>query len=201
MTALRLYCRTWPQIGFALLLLAPSAAICGGLLPFELRFEALLAVSLLCLRVAVVAGWSAAELGLAAPRALGDWRGVAAATVALLAFLALEGHFVTEMRPQPDWLRFAPFYALVSSPCQEIVCRSIPKLIADQLNWSGLKYVLFSATVFSLMHLAYGDTLLLANTFVAGLAWATIYHSTRNVWPIAASHAAVGTTAFWLGVA
>lgn len=58
-----------------------------------------------------------------------------------------------------------------------------------------------SAAVFPLMHWAYGDTLLLANTFFAGPVWAGAYLVTRNIWPIVASHAAVGTFAFWVGAA
>jgi membrane protease YdiL (CAAX protease family) len=90
---------------------------------------------------------------------------------------------------------------LVSSPCQEVVCRSIPKLLADRLQMSGRNYVLFSSAVFSLMHAAYGDPVLLANTFLAGIAWSTAYLFTRNVWPLTASHAAVGSFAFWIGLA
>ena len=66
---------------------------------------------------------------------------------------------------------------------------------------SGPHYVLFSSVVFSLMHNGYGDPVLLVNTFFAGLAWATAYLITRNIWPLIFSHAAVGTLAFALGVA
>jgi membrane protease YdiL (CAAX protease family) len=82
-----------------------------------------------------------------------------------------------------------------------VVCRSIPKLLADRLQMSGRNYVLFSSVIFSLMHGAYGDPVLLANTFFAGLAWGGAYLLTRNIWPLIVSHAAVGMLAFWLGVA
>lgn len=190
-----------PLIGFALLLLTPGVAIRFGLIPFDMRFEALLLVSALCIGLVVAAGYSAAELGLRTPWVMRHWLVSALVTIGVGAAIYLEAKFFPTSRPQPDWMKFAPFYVLVSSPCQELVCRSIPKLITDKLNMSGANYMLFSAATFSLMHVAYGDALLLANTFFVGLVWAAAYQVTRNVWPVAASHAAVGTFAFWLGVA
>ncbi|WP_330082608.1 CPBP family intramembrane glutamic endopeptidase [Methylocystis iwaonis] len=201
MTALRRIHDSWPLLGFALLLLVPSLAIRCGLLPFDMRFEALLAISLLCIGLCFLAGYSIAELGLHAPWVARHWLGCGVATLGIGAALYFESLYFPTDRQQPDWMRFAPFYVLISSPCQELVCRAIPKLIADRLQISGANYVLFSAATFSLMHLAYGDALLLANTFFVGLVWATAYRLTRNIWPVAASHAAVGSLAFWLGIA
>ncbi|MGJ0509453.1 MAG: CPBP family intramembrane glutamic endopeptidase [Methylocystis sp.] len=188
-------------VGFALLLLAPGIAIRLGLLPFDLRFGVLIAVSVLCIGLCFLAGYRGAELGLAGPWVARHWLGCGLVTVLIGAAIYVEAQFLPAARRQPDWVRFAPFYVMISSPCQELVFRSIPKLITDRLRLSGVKYMLFSAVTFSLMHIAYGDPLLLANTFVAGLAWAGAYLVTQNIWPIAASHAAVGSLAFWLGVA
>lgn len=188
-------------MAFSTLLLLPGIAVRSGLMSFDYRFVALLAVSALCIGACYFLGFTRQELGLGAPAAARHWLGGALITAALTAFIALETHFVGESRPQPEWLAFAPFYVLVSSPCQEIVCRAIPLLLAQRLRMTGRAYVLFSAAIFSLMHWAYGDALLLANTFFAGLAWAGAYFVTRNIWPVVASHAAVGTFAFWMGVA
>ncbi|KAF0124372.1 MAG: abortive infection protein [Methylocystaceae bacterium] len=190
-----------PLIGFVLLLLAPSLAIAAGALSFQIRFEALLVVSVLCIAACVLGGYSFAELGLGAPRGGRAWLICGALTCLLLAGIVVEAQFLNHSAAEPNWVAFAPFYVLVSSPCQEIVCRSVPKLIADRLQMSGRNYVLFSSAVFSLMHGAYGDPVLLANTFLAGVAWSTAYLFTRNVWPLTASHAAVGSFAFWIGVA
>jgi hypothetical protein len=190
-----------PLIGFALLLLTPGVAIRCGVIPFDMRFEALLIVSALCVGLCVVAGYSSAELGLREPWVARHWVVCALVTLGVGAAVYLEAQFFSAGREQPDWMKFAPFYVLVSSPCQELVCRSIPKLISDKLQMSGVNYMLFSAATFSLTHVAYGDALLLWNTFFVGLVWAAAYQATRNVWPVAASHAAVGTFAFWLGIA
>jgi len=190
-----------PLLGFVLLLLTPGAAMRYGLLSFDLRFEALMTVSGLCIVSCVLAGYSSAELGLAEPWVARHWLGCGAITVLLAFSILIEKQFFPSGRNTPDWVSFAPFYVLVSSPCQEIVCRSIPKLLTDRLQLSGPNYVLFSSTAFSLMHVAYGDPLLLLNTFFAGIVWATAYLLTRNIWPLVASHAALGTLAFWLGVA
>lgn len=190
-----------PLLAFLLLLLAPSLAIRSGALSFNFRFEALLVVSMLCVAACVLGGFSLAELGLGAPRVARHWLICGALTALLLAGVVIEAQFLSLSNPPPNWIAFAPFYALVSSPCQEIVCRSVPKLITDRLQMSERQYVLFSSAVFSLMHCAYSDPILLANTFLAGLAWSMAYLFTRNVWPLAASHAAVGSFAFWIGVA
>ncbi len=77
--------------------------------------------------------------------------------------------------PAPNWLRFAPFYVLVSSPLQEISCRAIPRLIAERLGANATSYAVFSSLLFSLMHFAYGDAALLINTFFAGVVWSVTY--------------------------
>jgi membrane protease YdiL (CAAX protease family) len=59
----------------------------------------------------------------------------------------------------------------------------------------------FSSTIFSLMHIGYGDGVLLLNTFIVGLAWSSLYLVTRSIWPLSLSHATIGTLAFSLGVA
>lgn len=189
-----------PLMAFSFLLLLPGIAVRSGMLSFDLRFEALLIVSALCIGACVLAGYSWSELGFGTPWIARHWVGGIALTLVLGLLILLEARFRSG-QPQPDWVTFAPFYVLVSSPCQEVVCRAIPKLIADRAQMSGRSYILFSAAVFSLMHSAYGDSLLLVNTFFAGLAWGAAYLVTRNIWPLMASHAAVGTFAFWLGVA
>ena len=201
MTALRRIYDNWLLLGFALLLVAPGVAIRLGLLPFELRFEVMLAISALAIALSLFAGNSAAELGLRTPHFLRHWLGCGLITLVIGMAIYAEASFFQTDRAQPDWMKFAPFYILVSAPCQELVCRAIPKIIADRLQMSGGRYVLFSAAVFSLMHIPYGDPMLLANTFVVGLAWAGAYLTTRNIWPVVVSHAAVGSFAFWLGIA
>jgi membrane protease YdiL (CAAX protease family) len=101
----------------------------------------------------------------------------------------------------PAWLSFAPFYVLVSSPCQEVMCRAIPKLLTDRLQTSGWAYVLYSSVVFSLIHIAYGDISLLLNTFLVGIVWGFTYLRLLNIWPVILSHAAIGVLAFSLGLA
>jgi len=200
MTNMRHFRAMAPPLGFVLLLVTPGIAIRYGMLPFDFRFEALLIVSSLCIGACFFCGYSFSELGLSKPSAR-HWLGGAALTLLLAIFIVIEAEYFALGRHTSDLIGFAPFYVLVSSPCQEVVCRSIPKLITDRLQLSGRNYVLFSSVIFSLMHSAYGDSFLLLNTFVAGLAWASAYLITRNVWPLIASHAAVGTLAFSLGVA
>ncbi len=108
-----------PLLGFAFLLLAPGVAIRYGVLPFELRFQALLLVSGLCIALCALAGFSLAELGLARPSALRHWAGCGALTLALAGSVVLESHYLAVAHPPFDWIGFAPFYVLLSSPCQE----------------------------------------------------------------------------------
>ena len=190
-----------PLIGFAALLAIPGLAIQSGALPFEYRMHALLAVSALCVALCLWSGCSAAELGLAPPLLRAHWIACAVLTLGLAAIMLLQTQLFAFTRKPPDWLSFAPFYVLVSSPCQELVCRAIPKLMTDRLQISGFAYVLYSSAMFSLIHIAYGDGLLLLNTFLLGLVWGTAYLKMRNLWPLILSHATIGTLAFSLGLA
>lgn len=201
MTVLRHLRFLAPLLAFASLLLTPGVAIRCGLLPFDFRFEALVIISGLCIALCLLAGYSFSELGLGAPWVARHWLACGALTALLAVSILLEAQFFSFAPHPSNLVRFAPFYVLVSSPCQEVVCRSIPKLITDRLQMSGRNYVLFSSAVFSLMHNAYGDPVLLANTFFAGLVWASAYVLTRNIWPLIASHAAIGMLAFSVGVA
>lgn len=201
MTFLRQWRPIVPLMGFATLLLVPGLAIQCGVLPFEYRAYALLVVSLLCIALCLLAGFSFAELGLGRPSLREHWVGCAVVTAGLAAIVVLETHLFTFDHRPPVWVSFAPFYVLVSSPCQEVVCRSIPKLMTDRLQTSGWAYVLYSSAVFSLIHLAYGDTALLLNTFLVGIVWGFAYLRMLNIWPLILSHAAIGTLAFSLGLA
>ena len=62
-------------------------------------------------------------------------------------------------------------------------------------------YVIYSSAVFSLIHVAYGDSILMLNTFLVGIVWGVAYLRMRNIWPVILSHAAIGTLAFSLGLA
>jgi len=202
MTYLRQLRPILPLAGFAVLLTLPGLAIQWGLVPFTYRIHALLAVSAVCIVLCLLAGISYAELGLGRPSLRRHWIGCGTLTVGLAAIMVLATRLSSfDAHQQPVWLSFAPFYVLVSSPCQEVVCRSIPKLMTDRLQTSGWTYVLYSATMFSLIHLAYGDATLLLNTFLLGVVWGVAYLRMLNIWPLIVSHAVVGTLAFSLGLA
>ncbi|MEH2469365.1 membrane protease YdiL (CAAX protease family) [Nitrobacteraceae bacterium AZCC 2161] len=201
MTILRQWRTIAPLPGFAALLMLPGLAIHWGLLPFEYRMPALLVVSGLCIALCLLAGFTFAELGLGRPSFRQHWVSCAALTAGLAAIMVLQTHLFTFDHQPPAWLGFAPFYVLVSSPCQEVVCRSIPKLMTDRLQTSAWVYVLYSSAVFSLIHIAYGDTALLVNTFLVGIVWGIAYLRMLNIWPLILSHAAIGTLAFSLGIA
>jgi hypothetical protein len=201
MTILRHWRSIAPLSGFALLLTLPGVAIQGGWLAFDYRIHALLLVSALCIALCLWAGFSFTELGLGRPSVRQHWFACVAFTAAIAAIMVLQTHLFSFDHQPPAWLSFAPFYVLVSSPCQEIVCRSIPKLMTDRLQTSGWAYVLYSAAVFSMIHIAYGDAALLLNTFLLGIVWGIAYLRMRNIWPLILSHAAIGTLAFSLGLA
>ncbi|ABD87914.1 CPBP family intramembrane glutamic endopeptidase [Rhodopseudomonas palustris] len=201
MTFLRQWRALAPLAGFAALISIPGLAIHWGALSFEYRLHALLAVSALCIALCFYSGFSFAELGLSRPILMSHWIGCGAVTIGLAAIMVIEAQIFSFTRQPPNWLSFAPFYILVSSPCQEVVCRAIPKLMTDKLQTSNWTYVLYSSAMFSLIHLAYGDAMLLLNTFLVGVIWGFAYLKMRNIWPLILSHAAVGTLAFSLGIA
>ncbi|WP_295854731.1 CPBP family intramembrane glutamic endopeptidase [Tardiphaga sp.] len=199
------FSRQWrslvPLAAFTVLLLTPGLAIHFGLMPFAYRTYALVAVSGLCIVLCVLSGLSLADLGLGRPSFREHWLGCAVLTLGLAAIMVLQTRLFTFDAEPPVWLSFAPFYVLVSSPCQEVICRSIPKLMTDRLQARGWVYVLYSSAVFSLIHIAYGDTALMLNTFAVGIVWGIAYLRMLNIWPMILSHAAIGTLAFSLGLA
>src|SRR5207253_4151648 len=132
MTLLRQWRTIAPLPGLAMLLLTPGLAIRWGVLPFAYRVHALLAVSGICIALCLWAGFSLSELGLGRPSLRAHWIGCAALTFGLAAIMVLETHVFSFTRQQPVWLSFAAFYVLVSSPCQEVVCRSIPNLMPER---------------------------------------------------------------------
>lgn len=190
-----------PLPAFAALLLTPGLAIHWGLLPFDYRIHALLIVSALCIALCLKAGFSFAELGLGRPSFREHWLLCGGITIGLALVMVAQTRLFSFEHQPPAWLSFAPFYVLVSSPCQEVVCRSIPKLMTDRLQTRPWAYVLYSSAVFSLIHVAYGDSILLINTFLVGAVWAFAYLRMRNIWPVILSHAAIGVLAFSLGLA
>jgi membrane protease YdiL (CAAX protease family) len=199
------FSRQWrslvPLAAFTVLLLTPGLAIHFGLMPFAYRTYALVAVSGLCIVLCVLSGLSLADLGLGRPSFREHWLGCAVLTLGLAAIMVLQTRLFTFDAEPPVWLSFAPFYVLVSSPCQEVICRSIPKLMTDRLQARGWVYVLYSSAVFSLIHIAYGDTALMLNTFAVGIVWGIAYLRMLNIWPMILSHATIGTLAFSLGLA
>jgi hypothetical protein len=148
MTLLRQWRAIAPPPGFAALLLTPGLAIHWAVLPFAYRIHALLAVSGICIALCCWAGFSLNELGLGRPSFRAHWIGSAALTLGLAAIMVPETHLFRFTHERPVWLSFAPFYVLVSSPCQEVVCSSIPKLMTDRLQTSGWTYVLYSSAMF-----------------------------------------------------
>ena len=174
MTVLRQPRHVASLLGFAFLLLTPGVAIRCGLLPFEFRFEALLIVSGLCIASCALAGFSLAELGLGRPSALRHWAGCGALTLALACSVLLESRLLDFAHRPSDWIGFRPSTCWCRAP----VRRGLPidpQAVADRLQISGRNYVLYSSIIFSLMHNAYGDPVLLVNTFFAGLAWSAAY--------------------------
>ncbi|MBC7576045.1 MAG: CPBP family intramembrane metalloprotease [Tardiphaga sp.] len=199
------FSRQWRSLvqlaAFTVLLLTPGLAIHFGLMPFAYRTYALVAVSGLCIALCVLSGLSLADLGLGRPSFREHWLGCVVLTLGLAAIMVLQTRLFSFDAEPPVWLSFAPFYVLVSSPCQEVICRSIPKLMTDRLQARGWVYVLYSSAVFSLIHIAYGDTALMLNTFAVGIVWGIAYLRMLNIWPMILSHAAIGTLAFSLGLA
>ena len=189
-----------PLFGFAFLLLAPGVAIRYGVLPFEFRFQALLLVSGLVIALCAVAGFSLAELGLGRPLALRHWAGCGALTLALAGSVLLESRYLAAAHPPFDWIGFSPSMCSVQPlsgghmPIDSETDRGSAANERAKLRFIFLRRFFVDAQRLWRSHAA-------RQTFFAGLAWATAYLFTRNIWPLIFSHAAVGTLAFCLGVA
>src|ERR1700712_195410 len=104
MTSSRQWRTIAPLPAVATLLLMPGLAIHWGLLPFEYRIHALLLVSLLCIALCFLAGFSFAELGLGRPSFREHWLFCGGVTVMLALIMVAQTRLFSVVHQPPAWL-------------------------------------------------------------------------------------------------
>jgi membrane protease YdiL (CAAX protease family) len=186
-----------PSLTIAGIFVLPVILIDTNVVPFHWRFYALALMTLVAIGIAV-SRHSLESLGLTLPR-LRSFLAWSVVPSAILIALVL----ASDLRHRaftPEHLAFYLFFVFVSAPAQEFLYRSF---LFAELRASAIPpkvIVLLSATLFAFMHIIYRDVVTVALTLVAGLIWATVFHSTRKVGIVAFSHAALGVVAIFAGV-
>ncbi len=182
-----------------LLYIAPVLLISGGLVAPHWRFHVLMSVTIAASVLSYVNQDSLDVLGVKFPamRHVLIWTVLPlAAGLALTAGFSLTGRISLVQHPG-----FFVFFVFVSAPAQEFLYRSFLFRQMDGFGGFGpSSKIVFSAALFSFMHLVYGSGLTLILTFLIGAVWAAVFHYTRNLAVVAVSHAAVGAVAIFLGV-
>ena len=84
-------------------------------------------------------------------------------------------------------------YTLISVPLQEIIFRAfyLPRL--ELITSNKYFLILFSASLFALMHIPLGNWMLVVTTAYLGIIWADNFLKFRNLPAIMLSHSVVGT--------
>jgi hypothetical protein len=194
-------------IGRLLLVLAcgywgPTALIWAGAIPFALRFHVLVLSAAGLAIYAAASGCSPRELGLRRDTLAGSLiaNAVLLGVVSAGLIVAYASGLIRAPKV-PGWVWFFPLYVLLFAPAQEVACRAV--LFAELARRgvvSGAAQVLITAVTYAFIHVIYRDALVLAATFVIGVAWGAIYRRWPNLVGVSASHAGIGMSAILVGL-
>jgi len=187
-----------------LLLLAfygPATLIWLDIIPFALRFHSLL-ISAVGLAVYVVLrGYSRRQLGLRTDN-LKDALliNMTFSAAAVGALTVVYGLGLIRAPTVPTWNLFFPLYVVLFCPAQEFTCRAVLFAELERLKFGPVAQVLITAITYAFIHIIYRDLLILAATFVIGVAWGAIYWFRPNFYAVSLSHAALGVTSILVGL-
>lgn len=180
----------------------PIILLITGAVPFRLRFEALIGMSIVALLLARAAHFSAYDLGFRTDNfraALWCNVGFVVLCLSSLALARALGQ-VRVLSRIPDW-GFFVFYVLLSCPSQEFLFRSF---LWAQLTALGKTSIWLRVAILALpyacAHLIYRDTLTFLAAFFVGLCWSLIYERYPNWYAITISHCCLGVASIATGL-
>ncbi|NEX11759.1 MAG: hypothetical protein C1942_03520 [Prosthecochloris sp.] len=186
-----------------LLFFLPASLVAAGYIPFWFRIPLLLFSFCLTVLYSYYRGFTLRDLGIRRDNLAASLRVNSVVTLCFSVLMGLLFYF--ELIPGPYFPAmgvFLPFYLLVSSPLQEFLFRGFlfAEMRASGVR-SGFLLVVFSALLFSFIHIVYGDWLTLVLTFLIGFVWGGIYYRIPNIAGLSVFHAIAGMLALLAGVA
>jgi hypothetical protein len=180
----------------------PPILLWVRIIPFEVRFYVLIAMTLIMALYSYLRGFSLRELGFRKDTLASSllWNGILSIVFVALMVLAYQAGWVRKPTI-PSWSMFFVFYVFVSSPSQEFLFRST---MFAELSRSGVAkavwQVLISTMTYSFMHIFYKDAITLAVTLFMGVVWGIVYRKYPNFWGVAFSHAVLGVVSILVGI-
>lgn len=180
----------------------PAFLLWVKVIPFDFRFQTLVAMTAAMIGYTVIRKFTLKDLGFRVDTLSGSLTWTACLLV--VAITALGILYTANLLREPTLLTgsgFYVFYVFVSGPSQEFLCRST--MFAEMKRAEitrPLLQVLISAVIYCFLHIVYGDWLTLSVTLLMGILWGIIYHKYPNFWGVAFSHAILGAVSIKLGL-
>lgn len=184
-----------------LLLVGLPTAILVGMIPFAWRFEVLVGAAILLAIFAWVTRQDLDDLGLTRKywgSALKTQLIVSGVFLLLLALAPVLG--LTDRKVLPESTGFYAFYALVSSPAQEFIYRSVLFAEAKADGFNSVATFLLLMIPYVFVHVIYRDLLTLVFASVIGTVWTLSYMRNPNLAAVSLSHAVLGIVTIALGL-
>lgn len=193
------------RVLFVILLLSyclPAFLLWVKVIPFDFRFQTLVAMTVAMIGYTVIRKFTFKDLGFR----LDTLRGSLTWTACLLvvAITVLGVLYAANLLREPTLMAgsgFYVFYVFVSSPSQEFLCRST--MFAEMKRAEitrPLLQVLISAATYCFLHIVYDDWITMSVTLLLGTLWGIIYYKYPNFWGVALSHAILGAVSIKLGL-
>jgi membrane protease YdiL (CAAX protease family) len=186
-------------VSFAFIL--PVLLICLDLIPFSWRFYLLVLAAVAILALARLYRFSLVELGFTKQHLGTSLKAIALPTLAsallMLIYYIIQGPRIDNSAYK--WT-FYIFFVGVSSPVQEFLYRGFLFSIFARAKLNNWSQILFSALLYSFVHLIYRDLPTLLSTFIIGMFWGYHYAKYRNLYSIIISHSLLGAIAILIGL-
>lgn len=177
------------------------AAIAAQFIPFEWRFILLTSVTPILFFLRPSQQTRNADLGIENQNTVKSIVELIPVTL-LLAIPIVVIAAINEPRYDNSELTifFYLFYVLISCPSQEFVYRGYLFHSLDILQLRKWLRIVVAATLYSFVHVIYGDPYILLTTFIAGVLWNIYYDRLRSLAGVTVSHAILGVLTIALGL-
>ncbi|AUC81221.1 CPBP family intramembrane glutamic endopeptidase [Lacinutrix sp. Bg11-31] len=126
--------------------------------------------------------------------------GIAFITIALVYFLDKASLFKVLINKPLMWLVLLFVYSAFSVYPQELIFRTFYFQRYENLFQNKKLFIFINAVVFSLAHLFFRNTLVIALTFFGGLLFAFTYKKTKSTLLVSIEHAIYGCWLFTVGM-
>jgi uncharacterized protein len=179
----------------------PVALFFHELVPFAWRFYVLIFVAVVIAMIARIYKFSAVDLGFTNIQLRSAYTSIALPTL-IIATLMIIYYYQYGARLNNSaysWL-FYLFFVGLSVPIQEFLFRGFLFALLAQVQVPIWGRILFSAVLYSFIHIIYQDILASACTFFLGLVWGYCYARIKNLYSIISSHSFLGFIAILLGL-